>query len=298
MSLAPRAGPSPSTRSRASRVVRRGAPAVSRRSLLVGIASGVGTHHRLLAPDASLAREGPEFDDVVFPRYPGFVTLPSGVQIRDLCVGEGPVARPGTPLTVQWGLWTVHQGRLVVPPPSPRSPSPSAFRFLLGDGTLIPALDEAIAAGMRVGGVRRVLVPPTASSSYPYVVDDALRRDGPTTKYGRAPVSHDPSLGVQSLRAGEGPVPTDPDALDWVELVVTRNAFTIKPTDRSLVFDLRLVDVGDDDEGTSSDASRPARAEDQIGAVNDKSEDGGASWWTAALPTSGDYCGEGARPAR
>ena len=299
MSLAPRAGPSLSTRAHASRVARRGAPAVSRRSLLVGIASGVGTPRVLLSPDACLAREGPEFDDVVFPRYPGFVTLPSGVQIRDLCVGDGPVALPGTPLTVQWGLWTVHQGRLVVPAPLPVSSSPSAFRFVLGDGTLIPALDEAIAAGMRVGGVRRVLVPPKASTSYPYVVDDELRRNGPSTKYGRAPVSHDPSLGVQSLRAGEGPVPTDPNALDWVEVVVTRNAFTIKPTDRSLVFDLRLVDVGGGDEGTSNRAtSRRARAEDQIGKVNDKSEDGGASWWTAALPTPGDYCGEGTRAAR
>ena len=25
----------------------------------------------------------------MFPRYPGFVTLPSGVQIKDLCVGDG-----------------------------------------------------------------------------------------------------------------------------------------------------------------------------------------------------------------
>ena len=118
-------------------------------------------------------------------------------------MGDGPVALPGTPLTVQWGLWTVHQGRLVVPAPLPIS-SPSAFRFVLGDGTLIPALDEAIAAGMRVGGVRRVLVPPKASTSYPYVVDDELR-NGPSTKYGRAPVSHDPSLGVQSPPRGRGP---------------------------------------------------------------------------------------------
>ena len=147
------------------------------------------------------------------------------------------------------------------PSPLPISSSPSAFRFVLGDGTLIPALDEAIAAGMRVGGVRRVLVPPKASTSYPYVVDDELRRNGPSTKYGRAPVSHDPSLGVQSLRAGEGPVPTDPNALDWVELVVTRNAFTIKPTDRSLVFDLRLVDVGGGGEGRRTGRRRGGRGQ-------------------------------------
>jgi hypothetical protein len=39
-------------------------------------------------------RPGPEFESVSFPRYPGFVTLPSGVQIRDLCVYSGDAADP------------------------------------------------------------------------------------------------------------------------------------------------------------------------------------------------------------
>lgn len=72
-------------------------------------------------------------------------------------------------------------------------------RFALRDESVIPALREAVAAGgMRVGGVRRVLVPPKASVGYPYVpipADQAAR-----TKFGFAP-AYPPSLGEASLRA-------------------------------------------------------------------------------------------------
>jgi hypothetical protein len=142
---------------------------------------------------------------VVFPRYPGFITLPSGVQVRDLCVGEGAEVvvedNKRVVVTIEWGLWTVHQGRVVTPLlPQPTSKAanaantaaanaatnaaanaadaaddaainlPERMRFALGDGSVIPALNEAVAVGgLRVGGVRRVLVPPKASVSYPYV---------------------------------------------------------------------------------------------------------------------------------
>ena len=81
------------------------------------------------------------------------------------------------------------------------------------------------------------------------------------------------------------------------------NAFTIKPTDRSLLFDVRLVAVngvsigrgGGDGDGDVSGAAgvgvalRRATSSDQVGPVNDASEDGGASFWTFALPKPGEY---------
>jgi hypothetical protein len=264
-------------------------------------------------------RPGPEFSDVAFPRYPGFVNLPSGVQIRDLCVGDGDGVRLASSssssssstddddarVAIEWGAWTVHQGRVVVPllPSSPRvSPERLTFR-LASRGEVIPAIRDAV-AGMRVGGVRRVLVPPTASASYPYVplrdaatgFSDAAASTPSSpavTKYGRAPL-YPTELGAQSMRAGEGPTPSDPAALAWTEYVLTKNAFTIKPTDRSMLFDVRLVSVGDTaTRGGRSSASacscRAATAEDQPGVVNERGEDGGASYWTAALPTGGDY---------
>lgn len=106
----------------------------SRRDLLLSTSTvvlGVGVQPGLWA-----AGVGPEFESVVFPRYSGFVTLPSGVQIRDLCVGDGAEVAgvEGTSalgasgskddgggdgdgesviVTIEWGMWTVHQGRMV-----------------------------------------------------------------------------------------------------------------------------------------------------------------------------------------
>lgn len=289
---------------------------------------------------------------MVFPRYPGFVTLASGVQVRDLCVPEDEdgngekdakkktrddaFVKPGDEVVVEYGLWTVHQGRNVVPPPvvgSAHAHETFAFTVTGGDSTgeklrakkmdggatrwtAIPALDEAVRAGMRLGGVRRVLVVPKASISYRYVPVDAA-----VTKYGRAP-TQDPKFGVQvpnpfdatlvdddfSRNHPEGPYPPrfEDDAsasrgAAWLEYVVKTNAFTIKPTDRSLLFDVRLVavngvSIGGDGDGDGAAnvgvALRRATSRDQVGPVNDASEDGGASFWTFALPKPGEYVGQ------
>lgn len=290
-------------------------------TLLVGTTAA--SEPSAVALASSDRRPGPEFSDVAFPRYPGFVTLPSGAQTRDLCVGDGDVVLglassssssstddDALVATIEWGAWTVHQGRLVVPllPPSPGALgfTPERLTFHLATrfgGEVIPAIRDAV-AGMRVGGVRRVLVPPTASASYPYVPLTAYSTAGgpssPTlTKYGRAPL-YPTELGAQSTRAGEGPTPSEPAASAWMEYVLTRNAFTIKPTDRSMLFDVRLVSVVSTAEtkttggrsrlrSTVGYSCRAATAEDQPGVVNEKGGDGGASYWTAALPTGGDY---------
>lgn len=309
---------------------------------------------RLAVSGAVSSRPGPEFESVVFPRYPGFVTLASGVQVRDLCVPEDEdgngekdakkktrddaFVKPGDEVVIEYGLWTVHQGRNVVPPPvvgSAYAHETFAFTVTGGDSTgeklrakkmdggatrwtAIPALDEAVRAGMRLGGVRRVLVVPKASISYRYVPVDAA-----VTKYGRAP-TQDPKFGVQvpnpfdaalvddekNRKNPEGPYPPrfEDDAsasrgAAWLEYVVKTNAFTIKPTDRSLLFDVRLVAVngvsiarggGDGDGDVAANvgvALRRATSRDQVGPVNDASEDGGASFWTFALPKPGEYVG-------
>ena len=354
-------------RARAARAARGGDARLSppkRRDVWFGFGTLAGSGCSLASPPSSRAetggarlpetprvsgavssRPGPEFESVVFPRYPGFVTLASGVQVRDLCVPEHSenenenendvFAKPGDEVVVEYGLWTVHQGRNVVPPPvvgSAHAHETFAFTVTGGDSTgegvrakkkvpsggatrwtAIPALDEAVRAGMRLGGVRRVLVVPKASISYRYVPVDAA-----VTKYGRAP-TQDPRFGVQvpnpfdttsaddfSRNHPEGPYPSRGDAsashgAAWLEYVVKTNAFTIKPTDRSLLFDVRLVAVngvsvgrggGDGDVSGAAGggvALRRATSRDQVGPVNDASEDGGASFWTFALPKPGEY---------
>lgn len=369
------APPRRATRARAVRASRGGDAHLSppkRRDVLFGL----GTLAGLASPVSSRAetggarpletphisgravspRPGPEFESVVFPRYPGFVTLASGVQVRDLCVPENgenendALAKPGDEVVVEYGLWTVHQGRNVVPPPVVGSAyAHETFAFTVTGGnstgemvrakgaskggakggarrrwTAIPALDEAVRTGMRLGGVRRVLVVPKASISYRYVPVDAA-----VTKYGRAP-TQDPRFGIQvpnpddeifasdddaeKIRRPEGPYPprSDDDAARgaaWLEYVVKTNAFTIKPTDRSLVFDVRLVaingvavdhiEIAGAADGELFGAEkrnrdvrvplRPATSRDQVGPVNDASEDGGASFWTFALPKPREY---------
>ena len=372
--------PRRAVRARAARAARGGDARLSppkRRDVLFGFGTLAGSGRSLASPPSSRAetggarlpetrlavsgavssRPGPEFESVVFPRYPGFVTLASGVQVRDLCVpddedGDGEkdakkktrddaFVKPGDEVVIEYGLWTVHQGRNVVPPPvvgSAHAHETFAFTVTGGDATgeklrakkmdggatrwtAIPALDEAVRAGMRLGGVRRVLVVPKASISYRYVPVDAA-----VTKYGRAP-TQDPKFGVQvpnpfdatlvdddfSRNHPEGPYPPrfEDDASGsrgaaWLEYVVKTNAFTIKPTDRSLLFDVRLVAVngvsigrgGGDGDGDVSGAAgvgvalRRATSRDQVGPVNDASEDGGASFWTFALPKPGEYVGQ------
>ena len=372
--------PRRAVRARAARAARGGDARLSppkRRDVLFGFGTLAGSGRSLASPPSSRAetggarlpetrlavsgavssRPGPEFESVVFPRYPGFVTLASGVQVRDLCVpddedGDGEkdakkktrddaFVKPGDEVVIEYGLWTVHQGRNVVPPPvvgSAYAHETFAFTVTGGDSTgekirakkmdggatrwtAIPALDEAVRAGMRLGGVRRVLVVPKASISYRYVPVDAA-----VTKYGRAP-TQDPKFGVQvpnpfdatlvdddfSRNHPEGPYPPrfEDDASGsrgaaWLEYVVKTNAFTIKPTDRSLLFDVRLVAVngvsigrgGGDGDGDVSGAAgvgvalRRATSRDQVGPVNDASEDGGASFWTFALPKPGEYVGQ------
>ena len=103
-----------------------------------------------------------------------------------------------------------------------------------------------------------MLVVPKASISYRYVPVDAA-----VTKYGRAP-TQDPRFGIEvpnpddeifaattTPKIREGPrdrirLGQNDDAARGARRgahVVKTNAFTIKPTDRSLVFDVRLVAI-------------------------------------------------------
>ena len=208
--------------------------------------------------------------------------------MRDLCVGSGPAAATTRSLDVIVKMWTVHQGRYA---------GEARVAFVPGDETVIRGLEQAVLAGgnMRVGGTRRALIPPKASVSWPYVrvgETDADAGDddagGARTRFGMAP-AYDPALGVQTpLTSGVGPVPKrgrGPRAGDaagdadgaWLDYVLRRNAFTIKPSDRSVLVDVTLVAVGGESGGVPGGVPRVPTREDRaaLGEANDRSGDGG-----------------------
>jgi FKBP-type peptidyl-prolyl cis-trans isomerase FkpA len=75
----------------------------------------------------------------------------------DLTVGTGTEATVGTTATVQYGGWLYsdtaadHKGAQF---------DASSFAYLVGGGTLIKGFDMAV-TGMKVGGIRRVIMPPS-----------------------------------------------------------------------------------------------------------------------------------------
>ncbi len=88
------------------------------------------------------------------------VTIPEGapppeLQIEDLTVGEGPEAVAGTSCTMQYvgHSWSTQQQF------DASWDRGQPFSFQLGAGKVIGGWDQGV-AGMRVGGRRRLTIPP------------------------------------------------------------------------------------------------------------------------------------------
>lgn len=91
-------------------------------------------------------------------------TSPSGItqlQITDLTVGTGATATNGKLLSVDYTGWLYdttavdHKGSQF-----DSSTGRGPFPFILGNGQVIPGWDQGI-VGMKVGGKRRLVVPPS-----------------------------------------------------------------------------------------------------------------------------------------
>jgi len=98
--------------------------------------------------------------------YPDFTLTDSGLQFKDLAVGSGDMsASTGSTVVVDWSGVTIgYYGRIFEARNKPRGGSFTGdekdfMRFTVGDSRVIPAFNEAL-EGMKVGGIRRILVPP------------------------------------------------------------------------------------------------------------------------------------------
>jgi len=81
-------------------------------------------------------------------------TTASGLQYDDLRVGNGPAARFGSDVTVHYTGWRTDGTKF----DSSRDRD-EPFGFALGQGNVIAGWEEGV-AGMRVGGLRKLTIPP------------------------------------------------------------------------------------------------------------------------------------------
>jgi peptidylprolyl isomerase len=82
-------------------------------------------------------------------------TPPTALESADLIHGTGPSAAPGDSVTVQYVLATYSSGKVIQ-----SSWTSQPFTFKLGAGDVIPGWDKGV-VGMRVGGRRELIIPPT-----------------------------------------------------------------------------------------------------------------------------------------
>jgi len=153
-----------------------------------------------------------------FPLQPGFRETSSGLQFLDVRLGEGAPSKVGGKVVCDWAGYTIHLGRIIE---AKRLTKGGAFsgddndllRWTLGDGSVIPAFEEAL-RGMRAGGIRRIIVPP-GPLSYPYMKD-----------------------GTQSSKA-IGPHPSSFSGQRALDFVLKNNG----NIDKSLLFDIELLEL-------------------------------------------------------
>jgi peptidylprolyl isomerase len=80
---------------------------------------------------------------------------PADLQITDLTVGDGPEATPGHQVIVHYAGVAFSTGEEFDSSWSRNTP----FQFPLGAGRVIAGWDQGV-AGMRVGGRRKLVIPP------------------------------------------------------------------------------------------------------------------------------------------
>jgi FKBP-type peptidyl-prolyl cis-trans isomerase FkpA len=94
--------------------------------------------------DASVAAEAPD----------AATATPGKVKIEDKTVGTGPAAKEGDNITVDYTGWLTDGKKF-----DSSVDSGKPFSFQLGAGQVIQGWDQGV-VGMKVGGVRRLTIPP------------------------------------------------------------------------------------------------------------------------------------------
>ncbi|KAI9125562.1 hypothetical protein K1719_002980 [Acacia pycnantha] len=98
-------------------------------------------------------------------RFPDYTETESGLQYKDLRVGDGPNPKVGDTVVVDWDGYTIgYYGRIFEARNKTKGGSfegddKDFFKFKVGSQEVISAFEEAV-SGMAPGGIRRIIVPP------------------------------------------------------------------------------------------------------------------------------------------
>ena len=156
--------------------------------------------------------------------YPQYSRTADGLLFQDLRFGEGARVERGKRVVADWDAYTFYLSHVVQARNLPKGGdfdgenAARFLRFVPGDGSVIPAFDDAV-VGMRVGGIRRFIVRPGAAS-YPGILS---KRGG-------------------RFDEGVGPVPASLSGRRALEFVL-RNTANV---DKSLLFDVEILAVEGD----------------------------------------------------
>lgn len=91
--------------------------------------------------------------------------LSDGLQITDVQTGTGRIVRIGDVLSVRYIMWLGNRQQA-----DSSDAEGGPFQFTLGTGMVIKGWDEGV-PGMRVGGIRRLVIPPPLAYGAPGVSD-------------------------------------------------------------------------------------------------------------------------------
>lgn len=110
--------------------------------------------------DANIALSPPNIMNIQFAQQLGvdpatMTAAPSGLYYQDSAVGTGAVAQPGQQVTVHYTGWLSDGTKF-----DSSVDRDKPFVFQLGAGRVIRGWDEGV-AGMKVGGTRKLVIPPT-----------------------------------------------------------------------------------------------------------------------------------------
>jgi len=125
-------------------------------AVMAGCGSVVPVTGLVKAAAPTCATPGPSGQTDSFVEPVSLITTPKGLKYGDIRVGCGALVQTGQRVSIQYTGWLAN-GTVF---DTSRQQGRTAFTFLVGGNQVIPGLEDGL-RGMRVGGKRQLVLPPS-----------------------------------------------------------------------------------------------------------------------------------------